>query len=265
MRKRASNIPAIAAVVTHMLMATAWAGDSTALPRSERAADPKWVPVTVQFPASTSLFPDGQGATIANSQCLICHSAGMVLRQPERTAAQWKDTINKMRTAYGAPIPVEQVAPLAAYLSRVVAHDAQDQRTSAEQPHQSPSGEHPSDGAEIFAAQCVACHQATGEGIPGVFPPLAGSNWVNGPGAPLARILLHGVQGTLTVNGKAYHGAMPNFGQQLSDAQVAAVLTYIRGQWGNRAESVDAALVAAQRAATRGQSTPLNGDADLAK
>jgi cytochrome c5 len=76
-----------------------------------------WDEVSVKLPVSTSLFPAGEGADIANSQCVICHSADMVLHQPPRTQAQWKETINKMRTAYGAPIPADQVDMLAAYFA----------------------------------------------------------------------------------------------------------------------------------------------------
>jgi mono/diheme cytochrome c family protein len=87
-------------------------------------AGPHWGRVTVELPTSNALYPEGEGQSIANSQCLICHSAGMVLRQPARTQAQWKETINKMRSAYGAPLPAEQVDALAAYLTRVVAADS---------------------------------------------------------------------------------------------------------------------------------------------
>jgi cytochrome c5 len=80
-------------------------------------SDVQWSKVSVQLPMSAALFPAGEGAVIANSQCLICHSADMVLHQPSRTQEQWKDTINKMRTAYGAPLPAEQVDALAAYLA----------------------------------------------------------------------------------------------------------------------------------------------------
>ena len=81
----------------------------------------------------------------------------------------------------------------------------------------------------------------------------------------MVQILLHGIQGTLTVNGVAYNGAMPTFGSQLSDAEIAAVLTYVRGQWGNKAGPVGAALVSTQRAATAARSAPWNGDTDLTK
>jgi mono/diheme cytochrome c family protein len=84
---------------------------------------PTWTRLSVELPASTRTFPAGEGSSIASSQCLICHSAGMVLLQPQRTQAQWTETINKMRTAYGAPLPAEQVNALAAYLARVIGHE----------------------------------------------------------------------------------------------------------------------------------------------
>jgi mono/diheme cytochrome c family protein len=81
--------------------------------------DARWTKVSVQLPTSPTLFPAGQGADIANSQCVICHSPDMVLYQPARTQEQWKETINKMRSVYGAPLPAEQVDVLATYLSQL--------------------------------------------------------------------------------------------------------------------------------------------------
>jgi len=77
---------------------------------------PKWVKVSVELPASQTPFPPGDGAVIANAQCLICHSAGMVLRQPPLTQDEWVGEINKMRNAYGAPLPADQIDALAKYL-----------------------------------------------------------------------------------------------------------------------------------------------------
>jgi hypothetical protein len=96
--------------------------ENTGSSRETTAAqsDARWGKVSVKLPTSLIPFPAGEGAVIANAQCLICHSAGMVLRQPARTQEQWKETINKMRSAYGAPLPAEQVDALAAYLSRLV-------------------------------------------------------------------------------------------------------------------------------------------------
>jgi mono/diheme cytochrome c family protein len=120
------------------------------------------------------------------------------------------------------------------------------------------------DGAQIFAAQCAACHQANGQGVPGVFPPLAGSEWVTAKPELIIDILLHGVTGKLTVKGNAYNGAMPAFGDKLSDAELAAVLSHIRTGFGNSAENIDAAAVKAQREASASRTTPWNGDDDLA-
>ena len=119
------------------------------------------------------------------------------------------------------------------------------------------------DGAAVYASRCVACHQASGAGLPGVFPPLAGSEWVAGKEATLIALVLHGASGPLTVKGGAYNGAMPAFGAQLQDAELAAVLTHIRSQWGNAATPVTADAVAAVRKATAARSEPFKGDVEL--
>ena len=75
-----------------------------------------WSKNTVELPSSQTIFPPGDGADIANGQCLMCHSAGMVLRQPALTQDQWVSEINKMRSSFGAPLPANQVIPLARYL-----------------------------------------------------------------------------------------------------------------------------------------------------
>ncbi len=121
------------------------------------------------------------------------------------------------------------------------------------------------DGGEIFQGKCVACHQANGGGVPGVFPPLAGSEWVLGAPERLAHIPLHGIQGKLTVKGTAYNGMMPVFGELLTDGEIAAVLTYVRSQWGNKAGPVTEEMVKKVREATKDKVTPYNGDEELSK
>ncbi len=87
---------------------------------STEKADIPRAKVGVVLPSSATTFPAGDGADIANSHCLICHSAGMVLLQPALSESQWQTIINKMRTAYGAPLPADQINALAAYLSKIV-------------------------------------------------------------------------------------------------------------------------------------------------
>lgn len=120
------------------------------------------------------------------------------------------------------------------------------------------------DGAAVYTTRCAACHQATGMGLPGVFPPLAGSEWVDGKQDTLAAMVLHGINGSLTVKGTVYSGEMPAFKDQLSDAEIAALLTHIRGSWGNQADAVTAEAVATVRKTTQAQAEPYKGDAELA-
>ena len=93
---------------------------------------------------------------------------------------------------------------------------------------------------------CGACHGQSGEGA--TAPPLAGSEWVNGPAENLIRIQMRGLQGPITVKGKEYNfpGGMVAMAYQ-SDEQIAAVLTYIRKSFGNNAPPVTPAEVAALR------------------
>jgi mono/diheme cytochrome c family protein len=111
-------------------------------------------------------------------------------------------------------------------------------------------------GAGVFSSHCAACHQANGRGLPGVFPPLAGSQFINGDSARLARLVLHGLTGPVTVGGATFNGAMPAWGDQLTDTEIAAVLTYVRSSFGNSSAGVSAGLVSSERAATASRTAP---------
>jgi mono/diheme cytochrome c family protein len=94
-------------------------------------------------------------------------------------------------------------------------------------------------GKIAYDTYCANCHQASGVGAAGVAPPLAGSEWVITPGANrLARIPLRGLQGPIKVKGVDYNMSMLAIGATMTDEQVAAVLTYIRNSWGNKAPLV---------------------------
>jgi mono/diheme cytochrome c family protein len=114
-------------------------------------------------------------------------------------------------------------------------------------------------GKRLFTANCVACHQATGLGVAGQFPTLVGSEWVLTEGwhgdNHLIGVLLHGLQGAIQVKGETYNGAMPPW-KQLKDDQIAAILTYIRSEWGNNESPITAEQVAKVREETAAQTEP---------
>lgn len=109
---------------------------------------------------------------------------------------------------------------------------------------------------------CAACHGANGEGGP-IGPPLANSDWVNGPISNLIRIQLRGLSGPITVSGKEYNFPIPMAAlNSQTDEEIAAVLTYVRNNFGNKASAVTPAQVAALRSEV---GKPMLTQADLVK
>jgi cytochrome c6 len=104
-----------------------------------------------------------------------------------------------------------------------------------------------SGGATLFAENCAACHQPKGEGVAGAFPALVGNKFLLSDPKNPAYVVTHG------------RGGMPNFSEDLSDAQIATVLSYVRSAWGNSATPIDAATVAS----VRGTSAPPDQQAGL--
>jgi len=100
-------------------------------------------------------------------------------------------------------------------------------------------------GGQVYQTNCASCHQATGKGIPGTFPPLAGNPVVTGDPSKLIHIVKYGLTGAVQVSGHTFNGMMPPWGSQLSDGAIASVVTYIRSSWGNAAGPVSAAQVTA--------------------
>jgi mono/diheme cytochrome c family protein len=120
------------------------------------------------------------------------------------------------------------------------------------------------DGGVLYTARCAACHQADGKGVAGAFPPLAGSEWVDGKPDMVARILLLGVEGPISVKGADYSGTMPAFGGQLSDAELVAVVNHVRTSFGNDAKpALDAQAVQELRQSLKDRTKPWAGGAEL--
>ena len=121
----------------------------------------------------------------------------------------------------------------------------------------SPEQEEHNKGLQIFKFICVQCHQPNGLGVPGQYPPLAGSDWVQheDPGR-IIRIVLNGLSGPLEVKGQSFNNTMPPWKTTLSDEQIAHVLTFIRREWGNNAPRVTPEEVADVRAQVKSRDTP---------
>ena len=100
-------------------------------------------------------------------------------------------------------------------------------------------------GKRTFESNCMACHQSDGSGIAGVFPPLAKSDFLNADKKRAIRAVTSGLSGKISVNGKEYNGVMP--AQNLSDEDVANVLTFVYSSWGNSKQVVTPAQVRAAR------------------
>jgi len=108
-------------------------------------------------------------------------------------------------------------------------------------------------GAAVFNAKCAVCHQMTGKGIPGVYPSLVASEIANGDERLSIRIVLHGFQGPIERNGAKYNGVMQPWKNDLTDQEIADVLSFVRSSWGNTGAAITAESVKAQRDATKGK------------
>ncbi|AYN03185.1 MULTISPECIES: copper-containing nitrite reductase [unclassified Flavobacterium] len=100
-------------------------------------------------------------------------------------------------------------------------------------------------GKQIFGTTCFACHQSEGQGIPSTFPPLAKSDYLNSDSKRAIKTILHGLSGEITVNGKKYNNVMPS--QNLTDDEIANVMTYIYNSWGNNKTDVTPEMVKSLR------------------
>lgn len=117
---------------------------------------------------------------------------------------------------------------------------------------------------QVVYTQCAACHQPDGRGLAGAFPPLDGTRWVVGSEERLIRVVAHGLMGSIEVKGNTYNGVMPAF-PQLSDEELAAVLTFIRQSWNNDAPAISPERVTEVRAEVGPRTRPWQSDELLAQ
>lgn len=105
-------------------------------------------------------------------------------------------------------------------------------------------------GQQVFSTTCIVCHQKNGAGVPRLYPPLIKTKYVLGDKSQLVQIVLKGLNGPIDIEGEQYNNSMPSFAQ-LTDQQIADVLTYVRNSFGNKAPAVTPELVKAEREKTK--------------
>jgi mono/diheme cytochrome c family protein len=105
-------------------------------------------------------------------------------------------------------------------------------------------------GKKVYAEQCLVCHMADGTGVPGMNPPLLKTKFVLGDKKILVQLVLKGMKGEVDIDGNTYHNVMAPH-SELSDQQIADVLTFIRNSFGNKAKNITAAEVKQIRVNTK--------------
>jgi mono/diheme cytochrome c family protein len=131
-------------------------------------------------------------------------------------------------------------------ISSAMVADAQSAKPAPKKVEKKETATAYSRGKLLYAAYCLACHQADGSGVPNLNPPLIDTKWVTGSKATLIGMVLKGSKGQVEIDGETFHNTMPAQAQ-LTDQQIADVLTYIRNSFGNKSSAVTTAEVKSVR------------------
>ena len=199
-------------------------------------------------PLSIAL-PDGDGKPLVTRACGGCHDPTLVMFTREDEEG-WAVIVNDM-AARGARATQEELATITAYLAAHFNRQgkfAPLQGVGAGAATARDEQELFAAGKDIYGTLCAVCHGADGRGRDKIAPPVVESPITLGPPTIPIRVMLHGKRGPTNV--------MPALGSLMTDAQIAAVLTYVRREWGQTATAIDAAAVGEIRKATAGRARP---------
>lgn len=186
------------------------------------------------WPSHAPPLAPGDGRAALQAHCSACHATTYVTMQPPLPAASWQAVVDKMIKTYGAQVGDDAAKEVLTYLA---AHYTPE---TVEATYAAVAASAPADardvGARVYRATCAPCHQPEGQGLAGAFPPLVGHvpALVTERRSHLVRLLLYGQQGPIEAGGQRFDAAMPGFGQ-LTDEEVAGVLSYVARSWGNDA------------------------------
>ena len=178
------------------------------------------------FGADRFDLPQGPGRDLIYGHCQTCHDLQSVVDSAGIRGGAWDAVLDNMK-GFGLRVSDEQRARILKYLGTYLGPNPPESGDVEATPAASEVS-----GSEVFDNTCIACHQADGTGKPGEFPPLAGNHDLFIDREFPAAVVINGIEGPLTVNGKPFDNVMPPF-DFLSDAETAAVLAYVRSSWGN--------------------------------
>lgn len=174
-------------------------------------------------------LPPGPDRDLVYGTCRTCHDLQYLKESAGIPKSAWDDLLDSMKQ-YGLRIPPDRRSRILDYLGTYLGPNP----PPASTPAVAAATAGPVDGKTLFNEQCSSCHQPDGAGLPGAFPPLAGNHDLMLDRLFPAYVVLNGLKGTITVDGTDYNGEMPSFAH-LSNAEVAAVINFVRESWGNAA------------------------------
>ena len=195
-------------------------------------------------PAAQIRLPPGAGVEQVYAKCQPCHDLQYVVDGKGLLPSQWRAVLAGMKD-YGMQISADDEQQVLRYLTTYLGPDPPPAAAAGK------DAQRPADGRTVYAQSCAACHGADGRGQAGYYPPLAGNADLWKDRLFPVLVVLHGLAGPIDVGGARFDSAMPAFGH-LSDAQIAAVVNYVRtalakAPAGGGAAAITPETVAAQR------------------
>lgn len=169
-------------------------------------------------------IPKGPGSNLVYAKCQTCHDLQYVVDAKGLLPKQWSAVLASMQD-YGLEVSDEEKSAILKYLTAYLGQNPPPEASATEAVA--------ADGKTVWKENCAACHGADGRGQPGYFPQLTGNPDLFKDRAFPVLVVLNGISGPISVKGQSYNGSMPAF-DHLSDAEIAAVVNYVRSAWENK-------------------------------
>lgn len=213
--------------------------------------------VLAMFPAAGTQaagaggLPPGPGRDLVYATCQTCHSLDALTESAGIGRDAWSGILASMHQ-YGLSVTPGNEAKILDYLATYLGPHPPPAAPAAPAATTEAASK-TIDGKTLFETNCSACHQANGEGSAGYFPPLSGNRDLFLSRDYPVYVALNGLSGEITVGGHSFNGQMPSFAQ-LADAEIAAIVSYVRSAWNNKRlqpsdmQPIDAEVVKAARA-----------------